>query len=471
MSIANVNDITPRNQVVASASQTVFTYTFPLFDEDDAVVYSDTSLMVLGVDYTVTGVGADAGGTIVFATGRDADTVVTITRDTPLTRTADYATNGGLSTTGINDDFDRLVLMVQDAHHRVDRSVQRVITDSDAAIEWDLDGGRATNAADAEEDQDLVTLAQLNGVIAGTLLPGSVTLNMLEDIPDQRVLGNVSGGADAPVALTQAQVRTFLGQSANGTSIVTAANFAAMRTLLDLEVGTDFYSIAAVDAAIAAAVVGLADYKGNQDCSSNPNYPAASKGDLYRVSVAGRIGGGSGIVVSVGDFFFALADNAGGTQAGVGSSWEVWEGNIPGLTAAGIALIDDPNAAAQRVTLGLADDKLEFLIDGGGSVITTGAKGVLHVPYDCTINLGVLLGDQSGSIVVDVWKDTYANYPPTDADSITASAPLTISGATNSSDAVLTGWTLSLLKGDVLRYNVDSVTSLTWCLVSLGVTV
>lgn len=37
--------------------------------------------------------------------------------------------------------------------------------------------------------------------------------------------------------------------SANGTSLITAANYAAMRTLLDLEAGTDFYPISAADAA------------------------------------------------------------------------------------------------------------------------------------------------------------------------------------------------------------------------------
>ena len=42
-------------------------------------------------------------------------------------------------------------------------------------------------------------------------------------------------------------------------------------------------------------------YKGTLDCSTNPNYPAASAGHLYIVSVAGKIGGASGIVVDVGD--------------------------------------------------------------------------------------------------------------------------------------------------------------------------
>ena len=46
--------------------------------------------------------------------------------------------------------------------------------------------------------------------------------------------------------------------SANGTSLITAANYAAMRTLLDLEVGTDFYSISAADTLLAAKVAGPA---------------------------------------------------------------------------------------------------------------------------------------------------------------------------------------------------------------------
>lgn len=100
----------------------------------------------------------------------------------------------------------------------------------------------------------------------------------------------------------------------------------------------------------------------------------------------------------------------------------------------------------------------QAVIDGGGSAITTGIKGDLG-PFDfpCEIEAVSLLADQSGSIVIDIWKDSYASFPPTAADSITASAPPTISGATKSQDATLTGWTKSIAVGDVLRFNVDSV--------------
>jgi len=107
--------------------------------------------------------------------------------------------------------------------------------------------------------------------------------------------------------------------------------------------------------------------------------------------------------------------------------------------------------------------------DNSGTAIQTGIIGDLEVPFDCTITGVKMLADQTGSIVVDIWKDTYANYPPTDADSITASAPPTISSGTKATDTTLTGWTTAISAGDILRFNVDSVADVTRLSLSLSV--
>jgi hypothetical protein len=109
------------------------------------------------------------------------------------------------------------------------------------------------------------------------------------------------------------------------------------------------------------------------------------------------------------------------------------------------------------------------IIDGGGSAITIGIKGDLEIPFDCTIQRVTMLADQTGSIVVDIWKDTYSNFPPVDADSITASAPPTISSSTKSQDSTLTGWTTAITSGNILRFNVDSCTSITRVCISMQV--
>lgn len=108
---------------------------------------------------------------------------------------------------------------------------------------------------------------------------------------------------------------------------------------------------------------------------------------------------------------------------------------------------------------------LQFTIDGGGAAITTGQKGTLVVDFACTIQQVTTLADQSGSIVIEVQKVTYALYgPPTHpvtGDKISASAPPTISAATKAQDSTLTGWTTAIAAGDVLAFNVTSVTSIT----------
>lgn len=116
---------------------------------------------------------------------------------------------------------------------------------------------------------------------------------------------------------------------------------------------------------------------------------------------------------------------------------------------------------------------LPFIIDGGGAVIGTGEHGHLEVPFGCDVDRVTLLADQSGTIQVDIWKDTYANFPPTDADSITASAVPALSSAQKYQDSTLTGWTTTVTAGDVLAYNVDTSpapASVTRLLVSLKVT-
>lgn len=115
---------------------------------------------------------------------------------------------------------------------------------------------------------------------------------------------------------------------------------------------------------------------------------------------------------------------------------------------------------------------LQVVINGNGSTISTGIAGDFVVPFDCVLTGYTALADQTGSIVVDVWSDTYGNYPPTDADTIiaTAGTEITISSAVKAQDTALTGWSTTLTKGDTLRFNVDSVTSISRLLIELQVT-
>lgn len=128
----------------------------------------------------------------------------------------------------------------------------------------------------------------------------------------------------------------------------------------------------AIKTYVDAAVTGLLDFKGNTDASSNPNYPSALKGDAYIVTVAGKIGGASGISVDIGDVYVASADNAGGTQAGVGSSWFIIEHNLVG---AELNSNKDQNNGYAGLTAGALLKTAEFPAFTGD--VTTSAGGVV----------------------------------------------------------------------------------------------
>lgn len=70
-------------------------------------------------------------------------------------------------------------------------------------------------------------------------------------------------------------------------------------------------------------------YKGSINCSGSPNYPAAGIGDVYIVSVAGFIGGVSGIAVEEGDLLLCKVDGTvAGTQVAVGANWDIIQNNL-----------------------------------------------------------------------------------------------------------------------------------------------
>jgi len=99
------------------------------------------------------------------------------------------------------------------------------------------------------------------------------------------------------------------------------------------------WRITASQSYVNNAVLGVMRIVGAIDASTNPNYPAALKGDAYYISVDGKVGGALGVDVHIGDYIFAIADNAGGTQAAVGTDWIILETNAGQATTSTLGLV------------------------------------------------------------------------------------------------------------------------------------
>lgn len=199
-------------------------------------------------------------------------------------------------------------------------------------------------------------------------------------------------------------------------------------------------------------VTGLLDFKGSTDCSANPNYPAASKGDYYLVSVAGKIGGASGIVVEAGDTYFATADNAGGTQASVGTSWTVIQGNLTsylplsGGTLTGDLIVPDEaydatawNGSLEVPTKNAVRDKIESISVGGG--IDVEDEGTPEATGATTLNFvgaGVTAADVGGG-VVDVTISGGGGGIDVEEDGVSEGTGITSLNFTTGLDVSVTG--------------------------------
>jgi len=142
------------------------------------------------------------------------------------------------------------------------------------------------------------------------------------------------------------------------------------------------------------------------------------------------------------------------------------------VVAVETALGTDPEGSDTDVKTRIARNEvrtISFIIDGGGAEIAVGEHGHIHIPFKCTIVQAMLLADQSGDIKVDIWKDSYANFPPTNADTITGGEEPEITADDKAKDDALSAWTTLIEAGMVLAYNVDSVTTIERVLVCLVV--
>ena len=103
-------------------------------------------------------------------------------------------------------------------------------------------------------------------------------------------------------------------------------------------------------------------------------------------------------------------------------------------------------------------------IDGGGEAISTGSKGFAYATWSCTISKWVVLADQSGSVVVDVKRVAEPTWPATSittASIVGAGNKPTLSSKQGNA-ATPAAWTsVAIAAGDIIEFNVDSVTSVT----------
>lgn len=147
MTISAANN---RNDYTGNGATDTYSYTFRILAESHLkVTIRDTdnveTLQVLNTDYTVTGVGAAGGGTIVLTAGNlTTDYEISIRRVLPLTQGTDIRNQGEFLPEIHEDEFDRGVMISQQQQDEIDRSVK--LSETYPNIDVELPGPEAGKA-------------------------------------------------------------------------------------------------------------------------------------------------------------------------------------------------------------------------------------------------------------------------------------------------------------------------------------
>lgn len=127
-----INSTVPRAEYSADGTTTAYPAPFAFLKAADLKVWVGSTEQQLDTDYTVTGEGTTAGGTVTFNSAPTAGQSVVISRQATVARTSDFLPGGSLRADTLNDELDRLTLSQQETGAAIGRSLRIADHDADA---------------------------------------------------------------------------------------------------------------------------------------------------------------------------------------------------------------------------------------------------------------------------------------------------------------------------------------------------
>ncbi len=253
--------------VIVGATPTTgpFTFDYGFFTEasdikvkrtDDATGVVTT--LAYTTDYTVEGVavsGGFQGGTVTLVSP-DSDATLHIYRDIGISRTDWFPSAGPFDIQTLNETIAKSFAIKQELAETLGRTIKLGISEAGSLMaDLPVLADRASKFLYFDASGDPTAVAATSGTAAVTAYMETV-LDDTTAAEARTTLGLQIGVdvmaydatmlVDADIGVTvqayDADLDTWAGltPSANAQSLVTAANYAAMRALLDLEAGTDF---------------------------------------------------------------------------------------------------------------------------------------------------------------------------------------------------------------------------------------
>jgi hypothetical protein len=143
-----------------------------------------------------------------------------------------------------------------------------------------------------------------------------------------------------------------------------------------------------------------------------------------------------------------------GSVGATGSQGPTGSNGVQGATGPQGATGSKGATGSSGITVG----SFGLTIDGGSSVITSGGKGYVSMPYGGTITGWDMLGNTTGSIQVDLKKANFSSFPTT--TSVTGGNYIGMTTSIKGTDSTLSGWSATFSQGDIYEFKVVTISSL-----------
>jgi hypothetical protein len=133
MTLSLIPDDDRFRRYVCTGGETDFPVTFPFFAATDLVVARTRggveTVLNLGVDYTVTGAGNPAGGTVTLTAAAQAGDIVVVLGEQPVARTSEWTDGQALTARALNAEMARQFILHQQVRREITRSLRLSVTE------------------------------------------------------------------------------------------------------------------------------------------------------------------------------------------------------------------------------------------------------------------------------------------------------------------------------------------------------
>ncbi len=238
--MATVPDVARRNDYVGNSVTTVFAYTFMINDKSEIYALVDGVLRTVDIDYSVQGVGVDAGGTVTFFAVPGVVNV-SLMDQTAFNQLSIYNANEDFPSQRVADDLNKHTRLLQQIREVLSRSLKFAKKSLNKNIDVDdpTDGKFAyydlasnlikwATLASGGTLPDPVTIARGGtGAVTATAaraalkVASSGTITAAATLPVTEDSFQIVSGNTGITALATLQIGTIVGLRFTGTPIIT----------------------------------------------------------------------------------------------------------------------------------------------------------------------------------------------------------------------------------------------------------